>query len=291
VLDSSAMVRDLARATLPPPSPPGQLWTVLRWMCIASALMLTFILCGCERIEADSLEAARSRYRAAIDSIDKHSESIQASSQASAESLAVIPEKLDATNRGLESLGQKVDKLIENTSSRRALRAEPEPPAGSPAGSTESPAETVEPPVSPGDTIGPFSPASLPVESSVRGEASNDITLPDGTVVNARDYIARHFANRFQYEGDITLPLTALGFNPLEIECLTETERHRVYDAWLCGHPPATSATLITPSLITPPAVKATTPIVTPARIVTPLCPGGQCVRPILPTTRRGRRR
>lgn len=228
----------------------------MRSMLTLSLLCLT-LLCGCGSLgfsgSADaSLDKARDSYRKSIESVAEDSHKIDENTKAAADSLAAIAEKLD--------------QVIENTSPRRArgvgsgqLAVEQDAAVGSgqsavdddDQASTDAPLFEVSAPASPplpiansplpdptAEALDRLSEkfdqlsATLQTPKSPLPPSGNDITLPGGELVNVKEFIADNFTNRHKYQGDPIHCLVELGFSQLELECLNETERAKVYDAW-----------------------------------------------------------
>lgn len=244
-----------------------------RSLCLLAVLLCCLPLCGCGVLHdsaADSgLEKARERYEK---SLADASQETATATKSSADTLTLIAEKLD--------------QVIENTSSRRSRAAgavadDETFPVSTPVSQSpvvEGPPDALIEPEIPSPPVAKMSAdevTAVPASSGEAGSVSqslghlasrfeeianrldaprssptsgNDIRTPDGSSVNVKEYIADNGTNRFAFEGDVAAQLASLGFNADEVDCLKPSEQHKLYDAWLSAHPPASRAVAASPA-------------------------------------------
>lgn len=256
------------------------------WFVLALAAC-GFCLCGCGAFSSltndSSLAAARELYRDNLAELAQSGSDTAQATQASSETLVSIAEKLD--------------QVIENTAPRRSrgvgssepadvavIDEAPSPPedaepvstclsgsclSGVSAIVTQSTGPTTEggPPRTDTDAFDRLSEKLDQLTSKLDATRSmapgNDVRTPDGTSVDVKSYIVDHGTGRFSYQGDIAAKLAAMGFNADEVSCLTLSEQHKLYDAWLSAHPPVATGAAV------------------PAPVAAPgwRCSGGRCWR------------
>jgi hypothetical protein len=265
------------------------------------SLFLAVALCGCGQFQpssSTSLEQARKAYQKSIEDVADSTGVIRDNTRESADSLKAIADKLDVVIEntsprrrasGLSPLDMTPAEAapVELASAPPQSPAPPEPvgppkvetsstpeviPVATPAPATDSPPVTSAP--SDVDRILDrleeiVNRAPAPSQSAPQSLAAlgNDVTLPDGTLVSCKGYIADHSTGGYRFEGDVLSRLVELGFQQHELECLTAAECHKLYDAWHSSHPPL--------AIGYPP--KATSPPAPQVRYQSTNCPGGVC--------------
>lgn len=239
------------------------------------SLLCLVIFSGCGRVVGpvtnSDLERAREAYRDSIKAVEDSSSKIDTNTKAAADSLALIAEKLDrvienTSPRRMRAAGAAEESLAIGHSSfaptedatSEAKDQEPvtNDQSEAPIFEVSAPA-TVESPPPPAPALAPDSSTSEALDRlSERFEqlsqalaapkssppSGNDITLPGGELVNAKEFIADHGTGRFLFEGDPAKRLAELGFDALELECLTAAQRGKVYDAWMSQSNPVTAS-------------------------------------------------
>jgi len=257
------------------------------------SLFLAVALCGCDQFRSSSstsLEQARKAYQKSIEDVADSTGVIRGNTRESADSLKLIADKLDT--------------VIENTSPRRRasgtspldvtpaesaveVASTPAPPEVDPPKVEAPPAPEVIPVATPAPAIDSppvtsapsdvdrildrleeiVNRAPAPSQSAPQSLAAlgNDVTLPDGTLISCKGYIADHSTGGYRFEGNVVPRLVELGFQQHELECLTAAECHKLYDAWFSEHPP--QAISHPPKATSLPAI----------RYQSTNCPGGVC--------------
>lgn len=245
-----------------------QIWFVLALVACG------FCLCGCgawsSLTKDSSLDKARDLYRDNLAELAQTGSDTAKATQASAEALVSIAEKLDQVientaprrSRGVGS-SEPADVAVIDAAPSPPEEAEPNSPCRS--GSclsgvsailnepTEPPAVS-SPPRTDTDAFDRLSEKLDQLANKLDATRStpppgNDVRTPDGTSVDARTYIIEHGTGRYVFQGDIAARLSEMGFNADEVSCLTLSEQHKLYDAWLSAHPPvATGAAVPAPA-------------------------------------------
>lgn len=233
------------------------------WFVMALAAC-GFCLCGCGSLSSwtkdTSLDKARDVYQKNLAELAQSGSDTAEATQASAEALVQIASKLD--------------QVIENTSPRRHRgvgSSEPEDvavvdeapsppedaePVSTPMMQSAEPPSEAGPPRTDTDAFDRLSEKldqlTSKLDSTRSTPSGNDVRTPDGTSVDVRTYIVEHGTGRFEYQGDIAARLAAMGFNADEVSCLTLSEQHKLYDAWLSSHPPVATGAAVSPTAAAP---------------------------------------